>query len=116
MPNYEEDTEWNDILREKGIIPEIKEEEIIQMVDQAIQDFHFKPLESRNLDELDELEDDDLEDSRIIQEYRYKRIQALQQAASKSKFGSVVQISKADYFKEVTEASKDVEVVVIIFW
>lgn len=42
MQNSNEDTEWNDILRSKGIIPpkekEITEDEIVNLVEQTIQD------------------------------------------------------------------------------
>lgn len=40
--NPNEDTEWNDILRSKGILPpkepEITEEKIVQMIEQTIED------------------------------------------------------------------------------
>lgn len=40
--NPNEDTEWNDVLRQKGIIPEkekgITEDDIIQMMEQTIED------------------------------------------------------------------------------
>lgn len=39
--NPNEDTEWNDVLREKGILPpkekEISEDEIVNMIEETIQ-------------------------------------------------------------------------------
>jgi hypothetical protein len=63
-----EDTEWNDILRQKGILkePEITENTIVEMVEEAIHEQQYgKKIENRDLDELDLLED--LEDDRILE-------------------------------------------------
>ena len=44
MQNPNEDTEWNDVLRKKGIIPEkpkekeITEDELVQMVEQTLKE------------------------------------------------------------------------------
>lgn len=46
---------------------------------------------------------------------RQKRMQEMQQAASKEKYGEVTQISKPDFVKEVTEASKECFVVVHLY-
>ncbi|KAJ3320489.1 hypothetical protein HDV06_005218 [Boothiomyces sp. JEL0866] len=94
-----EDTEWNDVLREKGIIPEIKQEGLEDLVDQVIQEHNFKPLEKRDLDELDELEDE--EDDRVLEHYRRMRIQAIKEQLANEKYGTVTQISKTDYPVEV---------------
>jgi thiol-disulfide isomerase/thioredoxin len=109
------DTEWNDILREKGIIPEIEEEAILEIVEQVVEEHRNKPMEKMNLDELDELEDEDLEDDRIFESFKRQRMKELQEQLSKEIYGRVVQISKPDYQKEVTDASKDVWVIVHLF-
>merc|ERR1712051_159332 len=73
-----EDTQWNDVLRSKGIIPEkdeivVNEEDIIAMMDKKIQEkTHGKAMEDMTLDELDELEDE--EEERILNEYRKARM------------------------------------------
>ncbi|KAJ3417105.1 hypothetical protein HDV05_006964 [Chytridiales sp. JEL 0842] len=118
MMGQNEDTEWNDILREKGILPpkelEVTEDEIIAMVDKAVQQrYGEKPIEEMNLDELDEIEDE--EDDRVLEQYRRQRMAEMQAQASKEIFGSVTQISKTDWQREVTDASKDVWVVVHLF-
>lgn len=81
MQNPNEDTQWNDILRSKGILPPkqqeeaaINEETIVQMVEQTVKEREAKgegkekALEDMTLDELDEMEDE--EDERILLQYR----------------------------------------------
>ncbi|KNE61877.1 hypothetical protein AMAG_07149 [Allomyces macrogynus ATCC 38327] len=113
----QEDTEWNDVLRAKGILPPkeitVTEDELNALVDQSVVDYHEKKLANASLDELDELEDD--EDDRVLEMYRRKRVLEMQEAASRRRFGEVIQISKPDFVREVTEASKDVWVVVHLF-
>lgn len=53
-----------------------------------------------DIDELDELEDS--EDEAILLEYRYKRIAELKELASRSKFGSVREITGEEYVNEVS--------------
>ncbi|CAG8700428.1 7137_t:CDS:2 [Acaulospora morrowiae] len=116
MDDPNADTEWNDILRARGILPPKEgptEEEIFEELDQMIKEKQDKHLEDKTLDELDELEDE--EDERILLEYRQKRIAEMKAEASREKFGHVMQISKPDFIKEVTEASKEVWVVVHLF-
>ena len=70
------DTEWNDVLRAKGILPqketEVSESDIVDMLEHTIQQkAHGKGLEDMSLKELDENEDDiDEEEERIFEEYR----------------------------------------------
>lgn len=79
MQDPNEDTEWNDILRSKGILPpkpkELTEDQIIDMMDESVKKQieakskgYDKPIEDMNMNELDQLED--LEDERVLQEYR----------------------------------------------
>ncbi|KAI9495517.1 thioredoxin-like protein [Zychaea mexicana] len=119
MDDPNADTEWNDILRARGIIPPKDEQS-----KEAIEDLYVdalnarkkeeESLENKTLDELDELEDE-LDDDRIILEYRKQRLQEMQKLAEKDKYGEVTQISKPDFVKEVTEASKECYVVVHLF-
>ena len=57
-----EDTEWNDILRSKGIIPE-KPPSPTPMIEEALNEArrlaHENRLEGKELDELAELEDEE---------------------------------------------------------
>lgn len=71
---------------------------------------HENRLEGKDLDELDELED--LEDEAFLDQYRQKRMAELSNLRKKAVHGSVYPISKPDYQREVTEASKDGPVLV----
>ncbi|KAI8591237.1 thioredoxin-like protein [Geranomyces variabilis] len=113
-----EDNEWNDALRDQGIIApkevELTEDQIMDMMDKVISSkYGEKAIEDRTLDELDELEDE--EDERVLESYRRQRMAEIQSASRLEKYGSVTQISKPDYKVEVTEASKDTWVVVHLF-
>lgn len=102
------DTEWNDILRKHGVIPE-KPPSPTPMIEEAIlqgrQIAHENRLEGKELDELDALEDE--EDEAFLEQYRRKRMQELNTLTKKSIHGTVYPISKPDYAREVTEASSN---------
>ncbi|ANZ73477.1 BA75_00716T0 [Komagataella pastoris] len=102
-----EDTEWNDILRSHGIIPEKEPdptEELEKALSEAVEKQHANRLEHKDLDELAALEDE--EDEEFLEEYKKKRMAEIQKLNDKSLFGSVYPISKPEYQKEVTETSK----------
>lgn len=122
MQNPNEDTEWNDILRSKGIIPEktkekeITEDQIVDIVENTINDKTGRTtddLENKTLDELDELEDE--EDERVLLEYRRKRIAEMLEMSRKGKYGEVKEISGEDYVQEVNKAGEDVWVVLHLY-
>ncbi|KAA8569883.1 hypothetical protein EYC84_002226 [Monilinia fructicola] len=89
------DTEWNDILRAKGIIPE-KPPSPTPLIEEAILEgrrlAHENRLEGKDLDELDALEDE--EDDAFLEQYK------------KTTNG------RPDYQREVTDASQDSPVLV----
>lgn len=109
------DTEWNDILRKHGIIPE-KPKDPEPIIQEALLEAHQRAydnrLEDKDLDELAELEDD--EDEVFLEQYRQKRIAEINALAKASKFGSVYPIQKPDFTREVTEASNDAFVFVFL--
>jgi len=100
------DTEWNDILRKHGVIPE-KPPSPTPLIEEAILEgrrlAYENRLEGKDLDELDELED--LEDENFLEKYRQQRVQELASLTKKAVHGTVYPISKPDFVKEVTEAS-----------
>lgn len=67
-------------------------------------------MEGKGLDELDELED--LEDESFLEKYRQQRVQELSSIAKAALHGAVYPISKPDFIREVTEASKNGAVLV----
>ncbi|KAL2117843.1 hypothetical protein VTJ04DRAFT_7503 [Mycothermus thermophilus] len=107
------DTEWNDILRKHGIIPE-KPPSPTPLIEEAMLEArriaHENRLEGKDLDELDELEDD--EDEEFLEQYRQKRMQELAALKQRSAHGSVYPISKPEWAREVTEASQNGPVLV----
>ncbi|PTB64696.1 phosducin [Trichoderma citrinoviride] len=102
------DTEWNDILRKHGVIPE-KPPSPTPMIEEAFLEArrlaHENRLEGKDLDELDELEDD--EDDAFLEQYRQKRMAELSNLQKKSIHGSVYPVSKPEYQREITEASNN---------
>merc|ERR1712130_785482 len=105
MQNPNEDTEWNDVLRAKGILPpkpkeaEVTEDDLVQMLEQTIkQKSGKKDLDELDLDELDELEDE--EEERILLQMRMARI---------------AEIKAVDYVQEVNKAGDDVFVVLHLY-
>ncbi|KAK9244727.1 thioredoxin-like protein [Lipomyces tetrasporus] len=116
--NPNEDTEWNDILRAHGVIPE-RPPSPSQVIDEAIerareyQEQHR--LSDKSDSELSALEDDanNSSEDEFIAAYRRKRLQELAQLqVQRQKFGRVFPVSKPDYQKEVTEASTECFVLV----
>ncbi|ODH51424.1 hypothetical protein GX48_02480 [Paracoccidioides brasiliensis] len=100
------DTEWNDILRKHGIIPEkppsptpVIEEAILEAAERE----HENRLENKDLDELDALEDE--EDEEFLAKYRQKRFEEMSRLQKKSIHNQVYSLQKPDYAKDVTEAS-----------
>lgn len=88
------------------------------MIDQAATAYseetsHTKNLEEATLEELEDLED--LEDDRVLDFYRKKRMAEMNEVAKKMKFGFVAHISKPDYTAQVTDASKECPVVVLLY-
>lgn len=78
MQDPNEDTEWNDVLRAKGILPpkqkelEVSEDQIVNLVEDAVSrktgEKVVKNYEDMTLDELEEFEDE--EEERVLAEYR----------------------------------------------
>lgn len=118
------DTEWNDVLRAKGIIPakqkdalEVTEEDLVKMVEAAVeQRSKGKDMSEMNLHELNELEDDlDEEDEKVFEAYRRQRLQELKCSQLKAVYGDVREISREDYIREVNKAGDGVWVVLLVY-
>ena len=102
-----EDTEWNDILREHGVIPQKKEVEDAQ-VEEEINDLVIKSIKDKRLEEkldslnLDEIDVDDFRagDQSFINNYRIKKLKELKDMREKKGdevFGTVKEINKTEY-------------------
>mmetsp|Transcript_15499 Transcript_15499/g.41634 ORF Transcript_15499/g.41634 Transcript_15499/m.41634 type:complete len:231 (+) Transcript_15499:114-806(+) len=115
-----ETTEWEDILREKGVIAEKTEEELLEeTLGQLVEDVaeNYDPHARKDVAELDEdLEDADSEEERVLQRYREARLAELKSAAMRPRFGPGVRRIAADEWKtEVTACREDAHVVVVLF-
>ncbi|KAL9066043.1 MAG: hypothetical protein Q9161_007833 [Pseudevernia consocians] len=107
------DTEWNDILRKHGVIPEKPPSPtplIQEALTEARKQAHENRLEDKDLDELNDLEDE--EDEAFLQKYRNQRMAELSTIATASVFNQVYPLQKPDYSKDVTEASSKAFVLV----
>jgi len=121
MENPNEDTQWNDILRQKGILPPkqaeekvFTEDEIVNIVESTVKERNNgKSLDELTLDELDLLEDE--EDERVILEYRNKRMMEMKEISKAAKYGEVREISAVDYVDEVNKAGDGVWVVLHLY-
>lgn len=101
-----EDTEWNDILRQKGVIPERPPSptgQLEEALEEALRKQHENRLEDKDLSDLEDLEDE--EDEEFLTMYKQKRLKEIAKLQEKSKFGEVYEINKPEYHAEITEAS-----------
>lgn len=119
MELIQEDTQWKDILIQKGIIKnpeakeEIKEEEILKLKSFDENENNDNTAEDYlNLEKLDELDEDD---ERAFLAYRNKRLAEMLVENSKARFGEVIEISRQDYLDEVNKAGLDVWVVLHVY-
>ena len=108
-------TEWEDIHVKLGnYLPREKEEsndEIAKRVIESIQ--NYDPMDHKTLEELNEIEDE--ENDEILKKYKEKRLKELKEFASKPHFGKLYELRKQDYIQEVTNAPKDVYVVLLLY-
>ncbi|TFK14888.1 Phosducin-like protein 2 [Platysternon megacephalum] len=114
MKDPNEDTEWNDILRDFGILPPKDEpkDETEEMVLRLQKEAEGK----MTLKELNEAEDDfDEDDMKALEMYRQQRLQEWKILQKRQKYGDLREISGEQYVKEVTNAQKDVWVVIHLY-
>nr|XP_037844869.1 phosducin-like protein 3 [Chlorocebus sabaeus] len=120
MQDPNADTEWNDILRKKGILPpkkSLKElEEESDEEQHILQQSVVKTYEDMTLEELEDHEDEfNEEDERAIEMYRWQRLAEWKATKLKNKFGEVLEISGKDYVQEVTKAGEGMWVVLHLY-
>ncbi|XP_028404293.1 phosducin-like protein 3 [Dendronephthya gigantea] len=123
MQDPNEDTEWNDVLRAKGILPpkqkevEISEDQIVNLVEDTISkrtgENVVKNYEDMTLDELDEFEDE--EDERVLEEYRKQRLAEMRKHQQAARFGEMMEITAVDYVQEVNKAGDGIWVVLHLY-
>lgn len=122
MQDPSADTEWNDALRRHGILPEkkkeaeITEDDLIKMMDNTIKEkTQDKDLKDLSLDELNEKEDEDWDDDRLLEQIRRQRMAEMYEQQKKAKYGDVREISAIDYVDQVNKAGDGVWVVLHLY-
>eukprot|EP01016_Furgasonia_blochmanni_P043427 TRINITY_DN5897_c0_g4_i1.p1 TRINITY_DN5897_c0_g4~~TRINITY_DN5897_c0_g4_i1.p1 ORF type:complete len:282 (-),score=90.36 TRINITY_DN5897_c0_g4_i1:238-1083(-) len=109
-------TEWDDLHRKMGNfapLPNTKEIEAEREKHFLETAENFDPLANKKLEELEEYEDD--LDDEIFEKYKQARLNEMKEKAARPYFGSLREISKQDYVQEVTNAPKDVWVVLHLY-
>jgi hypothetical protein len=95
---------------------ELTEDQIVDLVEETIAEHrNGKPLDQLDVDEIDRLLEDDMDDDRVLEQYRQKRMNEMRQMNRERQFGEMHEISKPDFIREVTEASKKCWVVVFLY-
>ncbi|XP_075705728.1 phosducin-like protein 2 isoform X2 [Rhinoderma darwinii] len=118
MQDPNEDTDWNDVLRDFGIIPPKKEEKdaIEELVLKMQKEAAVRPYEKMTVDGLKEAEDTfQEEDEKAIQMYRQRRIKELKDLQKTQIYGELSEVPGNMYIKEVTNAEADVWVVLHLY-
>ncbi|XP_061440136.1 phosducin-like protein 2 isoform X1 [Rhineura floridana] len=76
----------------------------------------MKPYEKMNMKQLKEAEDEfDEEDMKAVEMYRKQRLEELKSLQKGQRYGELREISGEQYVKEVTNAQKDVWVVIHLY-
>lgn len=110
-----EDTEWEALHRKLGNLPQKPKKK---------PPLKFKPKEDPKKDEQfidrqdeDGLEDleDDFDDDAFLEQYRQKRLQELKNQKKVTEFGKIVEIRGGEFIAQVTEASENTWIVVLLF-
>ncbi|CAN0140276.1 unnamed protein product [Discosporangium mesarthrocarpum] len=110
----------DEVLRGKGIDPNERrlEEAVSKAREAEIERIKSRTVEDKlagaSLEEMDEMEDD-FDDDGMLEKYRARRLAEMRTKAMAERFGEVYEISKADWVKDVTEASKEVSVVAHLY-
>ncbi|KAM6071931.1 LOW QUALITY PROTEIN: phosducin-like protein 2 [Theristicus caerulescens] len=112
MKDPNEDMEWNDKLRDFGILP--PKDDIEDMVLHLHKEAEVKPYERMNPEESkeDENDFDEADDRKAIEMYRQQRLQEWKCLQRMQKYGELRELCGKQYVKEVTNAPEDVWVVI----
>lgn len=104
-----QDTEFHDALRAHGIIPPKPPSRSPSPELPSASEMRSQALKQATVDDLDlELENElDDEEEKLLEKIRRQRMSQLRAETKKERFGRVYPISRPDYTREVTEASKE---------
>lgn len=113
-------TEWEDILRSKGILPpeksadELASDTLKAMMEERVE--NYDPHATKDVSALDaDLEEADEEEEAILRTYRDARLAEMKAASGKRRYGpGIAYISATDWKAEVTNAEKELPVIVFL--
>lgn len=113
-------TEWEDILRAKGILPpeksadELAADTLKAMMEERVE--AYDPHAAKGVDALEEdLEEADEEEEAILRTYRNTRLAEMKAAAGQRRYGpGLAYISATDWKAEVTNAGEELPVIVFL--
>jgi len=115
-----ETTDWEDVLVRKGIAEEreeVKQQRLqkqeIRSRGEILEPSAIEQLKDMNLLGLSEVEDDF--DHEVIERIRKKRLEEMQLSAKSNRFGDVYPLARADFVRDVSDASHEYWVVVEMF-
>jgi hypothetical protein len=114
MQDPNEDTEWNDILRRKGIIPQLERPEEIEDPEPPPEKGNYDDMKDDELDFLLEDEMDD-EEVRLMERIREQRLNALKAQMEKQKFGDVYDVTGETWVQEINKAPEGIWVIVHLY-
>jgi len=112
-------TEWNDIQEKMGgytkLATEVTEFEEFMTTVELVE--HYNPNAELTKNQLDEMMDDDPDfaEDEVMIELQQKRLGEMKAQAALPKFGSVIEINKPEWESHVTNATKDVNVVIHLY-
>uniref|UniRef100_A0A2K6MWQ3 Phosducin-like protein 3 n=1 Tax=Rhinopithecus bieti TaxID=61621 RepID=A0A2K6MWQ3_RHIBE len=115
MQDPNADTEWNDILHKKGILP--PKESLKELEEEAEEEQRIvQQSEDTTLEELEDHEDEFYaEDERGIEMYRRQRLAEWKATKLNKKFGEVLEISEKDSVQEVIKAGEGLWVILHLY-
>lgn len=108
-------TEWDDIHRRLGnFAPATVKVTLQQLTSEALDEAEQRDLlEDKDLEQLQQ--DEDLLDEQVLAKYRQRRLKEMQEDAKRPRFGTLTEINRQAYVREVNEAPPGVFVVLHLY-
>ena len=113
---YGVSTQWDDIHIKLGNYAK-KENKVSQakLTKKALDRLdNYNPLDSKNIDELRDMEEEFMNDD-FFKDYQKQRINELKHIDLSKHYGSVYEISKQDYQREINDASEESAVILHLY-
>uniref|UniRef100_A0A2K5NGV0 Phosducin-like protein 3 n=1 Tax=Cercocebus atys TaxID=9531 RepID=A0A2K5NGV0_CERAT len=116
MQDPNADTEWNDILHKKGILPPKESLKELEEEQRIVQQSVMTTWEGTTVEELEDHEDEFYaENVHAIEMYRRQRLAEWNATKLNNKFGEVLEISGKDSVQEVVKAGEGLWVILHLY-